>query len=47
MKRTDKEILLELMRDPEKQRKYYLRFKGGADLLAADIYREILAPLGW
>ena len=47
MGRTDKEKLLEILRDQKKQRKYYLKYRGGADLLAVDIYRILLEPLGW
>jgi len=47
----DEEIrdnLLWLMRaGGEEQKKYYLKFSGGAELLATDIYRFVLAPRGW
>jgi len=43
-----RDTLLRLIRSGgEKQKKYYLRFSGGAELLATDIYRFVLAPLGW
>jgi len=48
MKKSRKEIILEIMRSPEKQLKYYLRFGGeGAELLAEEIYTYVLTPKGW
>ena len=50
-KMKDEEIrdnLLWLMRaGGEEQKKYYLNYEIGAKRLATDIYRFVLAPLGW
>lgn len=41
-----RKVLLEIMRDQKQQHIYYLQYLGGAELLAADIYRWML-PMGW
>ena len=40
-------LLLDVVSSQNKTMKYYLKFEGGAGFLAQDIYREVLAPLGW
>jgi len=42
-----RKTLLEIIKDSKMQHDYYLRFKGGAQMLAADIYKFVLAPMGW
>ena len=38
--------ILDLMRDPKMQKKGYLRFWGGAEMLAIDVYRFVLSFIG-
>lgn len=40
-------FLLSVLRNQKETREAYLKFTGGAELLATDVYRFVLAPRGW
>ncbi len=44
--KTEKEILLKMLRSEGEPEKYFLRFHNGAEQLAAAIYRAVLPGIG-